>query len=47
MISKLRANVNPTLIKQNVMSISDKLMEDEEHFPAEFSANKGWFSRVK
>jgi hypothetical protein len=23
----------------------DKLMGDEEHFAAEFSANKGWFSK--
>lgn len=29
------------------MSIPDKLMEDEEHFAAEFSANKGWFNKGK
>jgi len=29
------------------MSISDKLMEDEKHFAAEFSANKGGFNKGK
>jgi len=43
----LRATVNSTLIKQNVTSTSDKLMEDEEHSAAEFSANKGWFNKGK
>jgi len=43
----LRATVNSTLIKQNVTSISDKLMEDEEYFAAEFSANKGWLNKGK